>query len=103
MFLPFLLRPFKLSHVVVNIESIAWWVLLPFLINGIWIAIRKEAQKTFIMLIAFFYWISVLAVSQGSMGTLLRQKAVIYYIGFIFIGLAIDRTIKAVEGRRLAL
>lgn len=101
--LPFLLRPFELNHVAANIESIAWWALIPFLVNGIWIAIKKEAKKTFVMLIAFFYWISALAITQASMGTLIKQKAVIYYIGFIFIGLAMDRTVRAVEKRRPAL
>ncbi len=97
LFLPFLLRPFELRYIAANIESIAWWALMPFLINGIWIAIRKEARKTFIMLAAFFFWISALALTQASMGTLLRQKAIIYYIGFMFIGLAIDRVLDSIE------
>ena len=97
LFLPFLLRPFKLQYIAVNIESIVWWLLMPFLISGIWIAIRKEARKTFTMLCAFFFWISALALTQASMGTLLRQKAIIYYIGFLFIGLSIDRTLKKLK------
>ena len=103
LFLPFLLRPFKLHHIAANIESIVWWLLIPFLINGIWIAVRKETRKTFIMLSTFFFWISALALTQASMGTLLRQKAIIYYIGFVFIGLAIDRTLKKVEAEGLGM
>jgi hypothetical protein len=96
LFLPFLLRPFTLSHVAANIESITWWALMPFLIGGIWISVKTELRKTFLMLLVFFYWMSMLALTQASMGTLIRQKAIVYYIGFIFIGLAIDRAINGI-------
>jgi len=100
LFLPFLLKPFAISHIVVNIESMVWWCLLSFMINGIWISIRTEFKKTALLIFIFFYWLTVLVLTQGNMGTLLRQKALIYYIGFIFIGLAIDRTLcKKVEKR----
>jgi len=93
LFLPFLLKPIALFHVVANIESMAWWCLIPFLISGIWISMRRELKKTFIILVMFFYWLILLALTQGNMGTLLRQKAIIYYIGFIFVSLAIDRAL----------
>lgn len=92
-FLPFLIRPFNISQVASNIESIFWWCLLPFLLSGIWIAMRKELKKTFPMLFVFIAWVVILAITQGNMGTLLRQKALLYYTGFIFIILAIDRAI----------
>lgn len=97
LFLPFLLRPFSLMHIGANIESIAWWCLMPFLISGIWISLRRELKKAFIMVVIFLSWLTVLAVTQGNMGTLIRQKAILYYIGFIFIGLAIDRTLRSIE------
>lgn len=100
LFLPFLLRPYTLFQIGANIESIFWWLLLPFLISGIWICMRKELKKTFLLLGIFFYWLSILALTQGNMGTLIRQKGIIYYIGFIFIGLAIDRTLHAMETKK---
>ena len=72
---------------------------MPFLISGIWISVRTELKKTFIILVVFFYWLTLLALTQGNMGTLLRQKSIIYYAAFIFIGLAIDRTLRGMENR----
>ncbi|UCD54931.1 MAG: hypothetical protein JSV93_05295 [Candidatus Omnitrophota bacterium] len=101
LFLPFLLRPFTLFHIVANIESIFWWSLLPFLLSGIWISMRAEnLKKTFLILVTFFCWLSILALSQGNMGTLVRHKGIIYCIGFIFIGMAIDRTAKRISAYR---
>ncbi|MBN1353752.1 MAG: hypothetical protein JW994_03665 [Candidatus Omnitrophica bacterium] len=99
LFLPFLLRPFELQHVAANVESIAWWALMPFLIGGIWVSITKELRKTFLVIVMFFFWIAAMALTQSSMGTLIRQKAIIYYIGFVFIALAIDRAMDKVEDR----
>lgn len=97
LFLPFLLRPFTLFQVAANIESIMWWCFLPFLFHGLWLAAVKEFKKLFPMLAMFLLWFMMLALSQGNMGTLLRQKAIIYYTGFIFIALSIDRTIASLE------
>ena len=74
---------------------------MPFLIGGIWVSFRAEFKKTAILLSMFFFWSTVLALTQTSMGTLIRQKAIIYYIGFIFIGLAIDRALRKVCGEKL--
>lgn len=101
LFLPFLLRPYTLGQIVANIETISWWALMPFLIGGIWVSFRAEFKKTAILLSMFFFWSTVLALTQTSMGTLIRQKAIIYYIGFIFIGLAIDRALRKVCGEKL--
>ena len=100
LFLPFFARPFSLFHIGATLESIFWWSLIPFLVQGLWIFIRRESVKAFPMLFTFFYWITILALTQGSMGTLIRQKSIIYYIGFIFIGLAIDRTLGALQATR---
>ena len=97
LFLPFLLRPTTISQVIANIESITWWFLLPFLFNGLWIALRKELIKTFPMIIFLLFWISLLSLTQGNMGTLLRQKAIVYYTSFIFIALALDRITKEIK------
>ena len=99
LFLPFLLKPITLFHVGINIESMAWWCLMPFLISGIWISVKRELKKMFIILVMLFYWLILLVLTQGNMGTLLRQKAIIYYMAFIFIGLAIDRTLRGMENR----
>ena len=64
---------------------------MPFLVSGIWISAKRELKKTFLILFVFFSWLTVMALTQGNMGTLIRHKGIIYYIGFVFIGLAIDR------------
>lgn len=94
LFLPFLLRPFSIVHIAANVESMLWWCLMPFLLGGIWISIREEFKKTAVMLFVFLAWLGMLALSQANMGTLIRQKAILYYIGFIFVGLGIDRALK---------
>jgi len=94
--LPFLLRPFTLFQVLSNVESVLWWCILPFLFGGIWISL-KTLRKTFLILTTFFCWLSMLALTQGNMGTLIRQKSLIYYIGFVLIGLAIDRALKDIR------
>jgi hypothetical protein len=99
LFLPFLLRPARLLHIAANIESILWWCLAPFLIHGIWLAWRTERKKMFVLLFVFFSWLGLLVVTTGNMGTLIRHKAVIYYAGFIFAGLAIDRVSRDNEIR----
>lgn len=97
LFLPFLVRPLSLSHVVANVESMVWWCFLPLILNGIWISARTELKKTFPILFMFFSWLAILALTQGSMGTLVRQKAIIYYLGFIFMALAVDRVGRRIE------
>ena len=93
LFLPFLLRPFAIAHVVANFESMIWWCFIPFLFSGILVAVRSELKKAFPALAIFFCWLGILILTQGNMGTLLRQKSLIYYTGFIFIALSIDRTL----------
>ena len=100
LFLPFLLKPSSIFQVAVNVESLFWWALFPFFVSGIYISFKNEFKKMFIILVTFFYWLCILALTQGSMGTLLRQKSVIYYIGFLFIALAVDRTLKKAENKR---
>ncbi|NQU94902.1 MAG: hypothetical protein HQ549_01550 [Candidatus Omnitrophica bacterium] len=96
--LPFLALPASTLHIAANIESIIWWCLLPFLVSGMWISIKAEFKKTFIPLFTFLCWLSILGLTQANMGTLIRQKCIIYYIGFIFIGLGIDRMLRKVDG-----
>lgn len=98
LFFPFMLVPQSLSHILVNIESIIWWALLPFLINGMWIAAKRHIEKTFHIILTLIVWIAILALTQGNMGTLLRQKSFLYYMAFIFIGLAIDRNYQKRPG-----
>ncbi|MFA5147273.1 MAG: hypothetical protein WC515_07855 [Candidatus Omnitrophota bacterium] len=98
-FLPFLARPMELSHIVANVESIVWWSLLPFMVHGIWIAFSEKAKKSFVLLFIFFYWILILILTQGNMGTLLRQKSIIYYIGFIFTAISIERALELMRDR----
>ena len=96
LFLPFLLRPETTSQIIANVESIVWWCILPFLINGIWIAIKEDFVKALPMLALLLLWISTLALSQGNMGTLLRQKSIVYCTSFIFVSIAFDRITKTI-------
>ena len=100
LFLPFFLKPRTLVHVAANIESMMWWCLLSFVMAGILHSVIKETRKTVLMLSVFIFWLSIIALTQGNMGTLMRQKDIIYYIGFIFVGVGIDRTLRAIEGER---
>ena len=98
MILPFLLRPFSLSHIATNTESVIWWCLLPLLFQGIYYAFKKDlCMLARPMLIVFFVWFALLAITSSNMGTLLRHKAILYYVGFIFIAIAIDRILKLKE------
>jgi len=90
LFLPFLLRPFTIAQIGANTESIFWWCLMPFLIRGVWVAARLKLRNSFPILATFFIWLGILALTQANMGTLIRQKALLYYTGFIFIGVALD-------------
>lgn len=94
LFLPFLLRPFSIAYIWANVESIVWWCFIPFLVQGLWISSREDIKKMFPMIFTFTSWVVLLALTQSNMGTLLRQKSIIYYIGFIFIALSIDRLLS---------
>lgn len=74
LFLP-LLRPTRFIYFVATLESLAWWIMMPFVFKGLW-----KVKPLFIL---FLVWLFVLALSQGNMGTLLRQKALLYYLGFL--------------------
>ncbi len=75
---PFVLSP-SLKFMVTNVESVMWWIAL------IWV-FRGMSNKTAIFTNAFFVILVVFALAEGSMGTLLRHKAILYYVGFILLG-----------------
>lgn len=89
--LPFLLKPYLLSQIFANIETMIWWILMPFVIHGIALSFKMGIRKTFPILFIFFTMGCILALAEGNMGTLLRHKSLIYYLSFIFIGLSADR------------
>jgi len=99
LFLPFLIRPVTAADIVANIESIVWWCLMPLLFSGLYMSVKNRIDKTMPLLTVFFGWLSILALTQSNMGTLIRQKSILYYTGFIFIGIAIDKIKKDRAGR----
>ena len=95
--MPFLLQPLSMAHIWTNVESILGWVLMPFFIAGIWVAFRNHMKKSFPLLFIFFYWLIMLALTEGSMGTLIRHKAILYYMGFIFITIGVQEALSTVR------
>ncbi|UCD55172.1 MAG: hypothetical protein JSV93_06615 [Candidatus Omnitrophota bacterium] len=75
LFYPFLFT--KLKYTLISIESVIWWCFLPFVFRGM------LNRKALLLTMIFFTWLAFLALTQGIMGTLLRLKSVLYYLGFI--------------------
>ncbi|UCD54810.1 MAG: hypothetical protein JSV93_04630, partial [Candidatus Omnitrophota bacterium] len=75
LFYPFLFT--KLEYTLMSIESIAWWCFLPFVFWGM------LKRKMLLITMIFGAWLILLALTQGNMGTLLRFKSILYYLGFI--------------------
>ncbi|MDP1629744.1 MAG: glycosyltransferase family 39 protein, partial [bacterium] len=67
-------------------ETILWYLALIFVIWGIIIAWRKKKYEAW-GLILFLILITVsFAVFQGNIGSLFRQRAQIWFFGFVFAG-----------------
>ena len=99
-FYPFFTRPMSIAHIASNIELILWCGLIPFWINGIWIAATKERKKMLSVLSVFFLWFLFLTLTQSNMGTLIRQKVVFYYTSFIFAALSINNIVLKKRSER---
>jgi len=67
-------------------ETILWYLVLFFLIYGIYLAIRSKKLEGWSFIIFIVIAFLTFALFQGNIGSLFRQRAQVWFFGFIFAG-----------------
>ena len=101
MLAPFPWQMASLRQSITLPEVLVWWALIPFMIAGIWYAVRNRLRNAFPIL--FFSLMLTLAYSifQGNVGTAYRQRTQIQVFLFIFIAVGWELWRERREDRRM--
>ncbi len=66
-------------------EVFLWWAMIPFLISGLWFALKNRLRKAMPILIFSLMLTLSYSIFQGNVGTAYRQRTQIQVFLFIFI------------------
>lgn len=73
-------------------QMVLWYILTPFVIIGMLTAVRYRWRYSFILILYLFVIASIIAVTGGNIGTLLRHRDLITPILLIFCALGLLKT-----------
>lgn len=86
LFSPFPWQIGSISQVMAVPEMIAWYILIPKMLKGVRIAMRRE-RRIFVFLCTFsIIYLGILALIEGNIGTMFRHRSIVWILYFIFIG-----------------
>jgi hypothetical protein len=85
MLAPFPWQAANLRQAITIPEVLFWWAMIPFLLIGLWYAIRHRLRNAFPILIFSLLLTIAYSVFQGNVGTAYRQRTQIQVFLFIFI------------------
>jgi hypothetical protein len=85
MFAPFPWQATNLRQAITIPEVLFWWAMVPFLVIGLWYAIRHRLRNAFPILIFSLLLTLAYSIFQGNVGTAYRQRTQIQVFLFIFI------------------
>ena len=82
-------------------EMMIWWVMIPFMIAGIYYSVRNRLRESLSMLIFTIMLTLGYSILQGNVGTAYRQRAQIQVFLFMFVAVGITLFIERRENKRL--
>lgn len=102
MFAPF---PWEMKNFRQSItlpDILLWWAMIPFLIYGLWYAIRHRLRASLPILIFTFLLTVSYSVFQANVGAAYRQRTQIQVFLFMFIAVGWGLIREKMEDRRVA-
>ncbi|HXF06707.1 MAG TPA: glycosyltransferase family 39 protein [Blastocatellia bacterium] len=89
-FLYLMLAPFpwaitSLRSAITMPEMVVWWALIPSLVRGLLLAVRRKIAESAVILLFTGGLTIIYSLFQGNVGTAYRQRAQIIVFFFIFI------------------
>ena len=101
MLAPFPWQAVNLRQAITIPEVLAWWIMLPFLIMGLWYSIKHRLRNAFPILIFSLLLTIAYSVFQGNVGTAYRQRTQIQVFLFIFIAVGFTLYKENGENKRI--
>lgn len=102
LFAPFPWQLASLRQSLTVPEMIVWWGSFPFLVLGIWFAVKHRLRQMFPILIFTSMLSLAYSVFQGNVGTAYRQRAqlLVFYFIFVAVGFVLVREKREQKQRR---
>ena len=92
LFSPFPFRGFfNSSNLLALVQSIIFYLLVPFTTLGIFISLRYKWRDMSIFIFFIFFTLSLYALVEGNIGTLFRHRDVATFFLLMFTAIGIDR------------
>jgi hypothetical protein len=85
MFAPFPWQASNLRQALAVPETFLWWAMMPFMVAGIWYAVRHRLRTAFPILLFSLMLTLAYSIFQGNVGTAYRQRTQIQVFLFMFI------------------
>lgn len=85
MLAPFPWEVSSLRQVITLPEVLVWWAMIPFMIYGLWWAVRHKLRNALPVMVFSLMLTLAYSVFQGNVGTAYRQRTQIQVFLFIFI------------------
>lgn len=91
LFAPF---PWQLTNLRQSItlpEMVVWWLMVPFLILGLWFTLKFRVRQAFAILLFTSMLTLAYSVFQGNLGAAYRQRSqlLVFYFIFVAVGLVL--------------
>lgn len=87
MFGPFPWEIRNLRQAIALPEGLLWWMMVPALVRGLWLAVRHRLPESWLILIFSAGVLLPYSFSQGNVGTAYRQRIQFQILFFIFVAL----------------
>lgn len=90
MLVPFPWKIYSLRQLLSIPQTIVWYILIPFIIIGITVAIRFKIWQNFAILTYLFIITSVYALVEGNVGSAFRHRDLVlpFYLIYAAVGIA---------------
>ena len=89
LFAPFPWQVTNFRQAITLPEVFLWWAMIPFMISGIWYAVKNKFRESFSVLIFTLLLTVSYALFQGNVGTAYRMRAQMQIFYFIFVAVGI--------------
>jgi len=102
LFAPFPWQLASLRQSLTVPEMVVWWAAFPFLVLGIWFAVKHRLRQMFPILIFTSMLSLAYSVFQGNVGTAYRQRAqlLVFYFIFVAVGFVLLKERREDKARR---
>lgn len=96
LFAPMPWQLFNLRQSITIPEMIFWWASFPFLILGLWFAIKYRLRQVLPILLFTLMLTLAYALAQGNIGTAYRQRSqlLVFYFIFVAVGMVLVMEVR---------